>query len=118
MEQDERRSRPDLCGIERTTHWAGVLLCYAHAVAMLLTAAVAFIEPAAAWWSVAWVAAWVLTGVLLIVWALLRAGQKRRLRRTGRPCGPCEPGDPGDPRDPGDPCGSPAEGAEGYGRAA
>lgn len=69
-------------GRDRTVRLAGVLLCWAHAAAMALTCATAAVRPAASWWDAVWTGSWALTGVLLITWAVLRAGQKQR----SRPC--------------------------------
>ncbi|MFI5940607.1 hypothetical protein ACIBCB_10150 [Streptomyces uncialis] len=78
MEQDGRRVEHGIHGIDRATRWAGVLLCWAHAAAMALTAAEAMLRSATDWWVVTWAA----TAVLFITWALLRAAQKRLLRRA------------------------------------
>ncbi|MFH9608951.1 hypothetical protein [Streptomyces sp. NPDC017448] len=93
MEQDGPRAASGLRGpggaggTDRATDRVGALLCWTHGLAMVLTAAAAVLRPPAGWWSAAWIGAWVLTGVLLVVWALLRADRKRRYRKGGRPSG-------------------------------
>ncbi|MFI6143662.1 hypothetical protein ACIBCC_36415 [Streptomyces griseus] len=52
MEQDGRRAKRRIHGIDRATRWAGILLCWAHAVAMALTAAEAMLRSATNWWTV------------------------------------------------------------------
>ncbi|WP_228993487.1 hypothetical protein [Streptomyces sp. DH8] len=117
MEQDGPRAGSDVRGpggaggTDRATGRAGALLCWTHALAMVLTAAEAVLRPPAGWWSTAWIGSWVLTGVLLVVWALLRADRKRRYREDGRPGGDGVP----DPKT----CDGCCEGApEEYGTAA
>lgn len=77
MEQDGLEARPGRRRIDRATRWAGVLLCWAHGTAMVLTVTEAAIRPTAGWWAVTWA----LTAALFITWTLLRAAQKRFLRR-------------------------------------
>ncbi|MFH8436047.1 hypothetical protein ACIF6K_14975 [Streptomyces sp. NPDC085942] len=72
-------------GADRATGRVGALLCWTHAIALALTAAEAVLRPPAGWWPAAWIGSWALTGVLLAVWALLRAEQKRRDREARRP---------------------------------
>ncbi|MGW8489964.1 hypothetical protein [Streptomyces sp. NPDC055886] len=98
MEQQQRGAR---CGarsglrrIDRATRWAGIALCWSHATAIALTAAEAVFRTDADWW----VISWALTAASLVVWALLRAAQKRLLRRAASsedgeadPCSPEEP---------------------------
>ncbi|MFF6904783.1 hypothetical protein ACFY9Q_02435 [Streptomyces sp. NPDC012389] len=79
---------------------------------MALTAAELVFRPPAAWWPTVWMALWVLTGVLLVAGALLRAAQKPRLRHIDRPDCCDGPGGSDDCDDP------PGDHAEGYGRAA
>lgn len=76
MGQDGPGARLDLRGIDRATRWAGVLLCWAHATAMALTAAEAVLRSTAGWWAVAWA----VTAALFVTWVLLRAFQKGPLR--------------------------------------
>ncbi|MET9708358.1 hypothetical protein [Streptomyces griseus] len=94
MEQDGRRAKRRIHGIDRATRWAGILLCWAHAVAMALTAAEAMLRSATNWWAVTWAA----TAVLLITWAFLRAAQKKFLRRAADY--EDEQGDPSSPEEP------------------
>lgn len=96
MEQHQCGARPGLRRIDRATRWAGMALCWSHATAITLTAIEAILRTAANWWA----AAWALTAVLLISWALLRAAQKGLLRGTvdseGGETYPCSPEEPAD----------------------
>ncbi len=76
MGQDGPGARLGLRRIDRATRWVGILLCWAHAAAMALTAAEAVLRSTAGWWTVAWA----VTAALFVTWALLRAAQKRLLR--------------------------------------
>ncbi|MFJ1592478.1 hypothetical protein ACIOD0_19845 [Kitasatospora albolonga] len=127
MEQNKPRARPGFRRTNRATRWAGALLCWAHALALALTATEILLRPSAAWWSTARIASWVLTGVLLAAWVLLRIAQKRLLRQVDGPDraddGPCYDDGPGcadDGPDCADRCGDSPDGggAEDYGRAA
>ncbi|MGW8487420.1 hypothetical protein [Streptomyces sp. NPDC055886] len=94
MEQQQRRARTGFRRIDRATRCAGILLCWAHATAMALTAAEAVRDTTTGWWAVSWA----LTATIFVAWALLRAAQKR-LSRTNA-CNedeensPCSPGEP------------------------
>ncbi|MEI7032560.1 hypothetical protein [Streptomyces pratensis] len=81
MRQDGPRAQPGFRGINRATRGAGALLCWAHAIALILTAAEALHRSTAGWWA----ASWALTAGLFLAWAALRAAQKRLLRRTADP---------------------------------
>ncbi|MFJ6659833.1 hypothetical protein ACIQNG_26290 [Streptomyces sp. NPDC091377] len=87
MEQDGPRARPGFRRINRATRWAGTVLCWTHATAMLLTATEVLLRPSADWWPITWSTAWSTTGALLIVWAILRTSQKQRLRQIAQPEG-------------------------------
>ncbi|MFJ9112841.1 hypothetical protein [Streptomyces sp. NPDC102283] len=75
MGQDRLGARPGDRRITRATHWAGLLLCWAHVIAMALTAAEAVLRPTAGWW----VVSWMVTAALFIAWVLLRTAEKRLL---------------------------------------
>ncbi|MFH9125759.1 hypothetical protein [Streptomyces globisporus] len=94
MEQQQRRVRTGFRRIDRATRWAGILLCWAHATAMTLTAAEAVRDTTTDWWAVSWA----LTATLFIAWALLRAAQKKLSRTSAckedEESGPCWPEDP------------------------
>ncbi|MEV1049232.1 hypothetical protein [Streptomyces sp. NPDC049916] len=75
-------------------------------------------RPAFGWWGPAWVGSWVLAGVLLVAWGVLRAAQKHRQLRSARPD---SGGGPGGADEPGgcEGCDGPSGGEpEDYGRAA
>lgn len=94
MEQDGPRERAGFRAVDHATRWAGILLCWAHAAAMVLTAAEAMLGPTSGWW----VVTWALTAVLFIAWALLRLAQKRLHRPTaGAECGDADPCCPEEP---------------------
>ncbi|WP_432101480.1 hypothetical protein [Streptomyces sp. WAC 04229] len=72
-------------GRRRTAvQWAGRLLCWSLALAMVTAAVEALFHPGAAWWLLAWPVPWCLTPITALAWGLLRLREKA----TGRP--PCD----------------------------
>lgn len=57
--------------------WAGRLLCWTLAAAMASAAVEAVAEPSAAWWRTAWPLPWYLAPAWALLWAALRAREKR-----------------------------------------
>ncbi|MER5756576.1 hypothetical protein [Streptomyces sp. NPDC002088] len=56
--------------------WAGGLLCWTLAGAMLTAATEAVLQPAAGWWHTMWPLPWFLVPVWALLWAALRAREK------------------------------------------
>ncbi|WP_037672178.1 hypothetical protein [Streptomyces griseus] len=63
---------------------AGRLLCWTLGVAMLAAATEEVLSPAAGWWRAAWPVPWYLVPAWTLLWAALRAWEKRG-RGHGRP---------------------------------
>ncbi|GGZ37064.1 hypothetical protein [Streptomyces poonensis] len=75
----------DRGGVRRAgqyTAWAGRLLCWTLAGAMLTAAAEALLAPDVTWWRVLWPLPWCLVPVWALTWAALRIREKRLLRRA------------------------------------
>ncbi|MFF7603612.1 hypothetical protein [Streptomyces parvulus] len=71
-------------GRRRTAvQWAGLLLCWSLALAMVSAAVEALFHPGAAWWPLVWPVPWYLTPVAALTWGLLRLCEKA----GGRPPG-------------------------------
>ncbi|MDX2677087.1 MULTISPECIES: hypothetical protein [Streptomyces] len=64
--------------------WAGRLLCWTLAAAMASAAVEAVVKPGAGWWRTAWPLPWYLVPVWALLWAALRAREKRTTG-AGRP---------------------------------
>ncbi|WP_367323408.1 hypothetical protein [Streptomyces sp. HUAS ZL42] len=62
---------------------AGRLLCWTLAAAMLGAAVEAVFSPDADWWQAAWPVPWYLVPAWALLWAALRAWEKRT-QRLGR----------------------------------
>ncbi|OIJ66244.1 hypothetical protein [Streptomyces mangrovisoli] len=60
--------------------WAGRLLCWTLAAGMLTAAVQAGLRPGAGWWRALWTLPWWLAACSVMLWAGLRAAEKRRLR--------------------------------------
>ncbi|WP_411091040.1 hypothetical protein [Streptomyces sp. 049-1] len=72
-------------GRRRTAaQWAGRLLYWSLALAMVTAAVEALFHPGAAWWPFLWPAPWHLTPAAALTWGLLRLREKA----AGRP--PCD----------------------------
>ncbi|MET8899872.1 MULTISPECIES: hypothetical protein [unclassified Streptomyces] len=72
-------------GRRRTAaQWAGRLLCWSLALAMVTAAVEALFHPGAAWWPLAWPVPWYDTPITALAWGLLRLREKA----MGRP--PCD----------------------------
>ncbi|MFD5074163.1 hypothetical protein [Streptomyces sp. NPDC058371] len=79
MHSRSTRSRRPRTASDRLTaavRWAGRLLCWTLAVAMLTAATEAVVAPGAAWWQDAWQAPWYLVPVWALTWAVLRMTEK------------------------------------------
>ncbi|WP_327314790.1 hypothetical protein [Streptomyces sp. NBC_01235] len=63
--------------------WAGRLLCWTLAAAMASAAVEAVFKPSAGWWRTAWPLPWYLVPAWALLWAALRAREKRT--GAGRP---------------------------------
>ncbi|MFJ3222523.1 hypothetical protein ACIPJS_04050 [Streptomyces sp. NPDC086783] len=64
------------CGLSEAVRWAGRLLCWTLAAAMLGAAAEAVLQPTSGWWGVLWRVPWCLTPVWGLTWAVLRKREK------------------------------------------
>ncbi|MFJ3333228.1 hypothetical protein [Streptomyces sp. NPDC086766] len=78
--------------IGTAVRWAGRLLCWTLAVAMAAAAVDAVFAPAAGWWRAGWPLPWCLVPVWALLWAVLRAREKR-VRGDGRCTGEGVPAD-------------------------
>lgn len=57
---------------------AGRLLCWTHALAMVVTAAEALIPPTITWWPKLWPVGWTLTSTAFAAWLACRLVEGRR----------------------------------------
>ncbi|SER87768.1 hypothetical protein SAMN04487983_102434 [Streptomyces sp. yr375] len=64
----------------RAARWAGRLLCWTLAAAMASAAVEAVVSPSAGWWRTAWPLPWYLVPAWAVLWAALRAREKREQR--------------------------------------
>jgi hypothetical protein len=71
-----RRPRTASDRLAAAVRWAGRLLCWTLAVAMLTAATEAVATPEAAWWQGAWQTPWYLVPVWALAWAALRMREK------------------------------------------
>ncbi|MGW7267726.1 hypothetical protein [Streptomyces sp. NPDC054842] len=63
-------------GLSAAVRWAGGLLCWTLAAAMMGAAAETVLQPTADWWGTVWRVPWCLTPVWAVAWAVLRQREK------------------------------------------